>query len=653
MKNKKSHSFDQKVEDWINAHRPTFFHPAKSWLKYLSLKLGSAALRGTSEIASATARTGYYALTPDKMPSLHEEETLALFHAINDAPLVQIERLAADIDKDHRDLVAKLIAPDLTPPPLPKREDAISYAKWRDDAQRYLATYHYGSPKMLGSPIQTVLKAHAELSKSAGPFSVPMAELIPNLPAYLERLILAFHAEDVVEHDLYRELRAVLDRNARDEKSAHVPPTKNKRPPAELPGIYLKGTPLLALFKETVPFGIPITSWKEHGFLLAKSGHGKSQTLRAIVASLLDKDCALFLLDGNGALIKDLERVKSIQHRLVVLDPDDTPALNFFRMSVQPEQQLELYFYLFAAIDQSLTPRMATMVSYLVDLMKVIPGSNLDTLRQVCEAKQFPFPNELARLPAAAQDFFAHHFNTKDQFVSTTKASLAQRIHRLSSYPKFLAMMNAPTNGFDALQAMQEKKIVIVDASRRKLGDDGSAIFGRYILAQCLAAAWQRSDKDHLALIVVDEAKAYLDQHSKKFLSDTRHFNVGLLLATQFADQLDDGVRKEVINNTTVKIAGPMAYSVVAQLNRDMRCEADFILSMKKKDFEYAEWACYVDNLTPQAIRLTVPFGAIEKLPMGPPRPRRAATPPPPPPQPDPPKQNGAEPGDLPRDTEY
>ena len=184
-----------------------------------------------------------------------------------------------------------------------------------------------------------------------------------------------------------------------------------------------------------------------------------------------------------------------------------------------------------------------------------------------------------------------------------------------------MAMFDAPETKFDAYRAMQEKKIVIVDTSWAKLGDDGSTIFGRYILAQCLAAAWRRTDKDHLALIVVDEAKTYLDEHSKKFLSDTRAFNVGLLLDSQFADQLDEGVRSEVATNTTVKFAGPAAYSVVSKLNRDMRTEVDFIMSMKNrappKDQPpyWAEWACYIDNVTDQAIRLRVPFGAIEKLP--------------------------------------
>src|SRR5262249_16870520 len=152
----------------------------------------------------------------------------------------------------------------------------------------------------------------------------------------------------------------------------------------------------------------------------------------------------------------------------------------------------------------------------------------------------------------------------------------------------FSAMFNAPENKFDAFRLMQEKKIVIVNTDRNKLGDQGSAIFGRYILAQCLAAAWQRPKNErHLALLVVDQRKTYLDAQSKKILSDARKFGMGMLLASQFPDQLDEGVRKEVVNNTSIKFAGPAAYSVVAGLNRDMRTTTDFILSMKKRDYEY------------------------------------------------------------------
>lgn len=450
---------------------------------------------------------------------------------------------------------------------------------------------------------------------------IPDGRLYPNAAFY--------HFADVTipgtDEYAFADLRSTLYHNL-IRASGYTPNTwdgkRKLKLPHELDGsteqvleTCLINTPLLSLLADPVPFKIPLDSYKEHGFLFAKSGHGKTQTLRALFASLIKEDCALFLIDGNGSLIENIDRINGIQDRLIVLDPLDVPALNFYKLrGGSREKQMELFFYLFKAIEQSLTERQATMVSFLVDFMHAIPNSTLDTLREVCDAKDLPYQEYLRHTPQITQDFFQKQFLSNDQLIKQTRSQIAARLYALCRNKTFIDMFSAPENKFDAFKAMQDKRIVIVNTTRNELGDHGSAIFGRFVLAQCLAAAFQRPKNErHLALIICDEAKAYLDDQSQKILSDARAFGLGLLLASQFPDQLGEGVRKEVVNNTTIKFAGPAAYSVVAQIHRDMRCQPDFILGMKKK-IEGAEWACYVDNVTPQAIRLTVPFGAVEHL---------------------------------------
>jgi hypothetical protein len=455
---------------------------------------------------------------------------------------------------------------------------------------------------------------------------LPVANLIGNLRAVLANALDTFGYSKSGNYPAFRTTRRQLydniirfsgfDPETYDYKRPLKDIAEFKGTPTEFVDTFFIGTPFLWLLAASLPFSIPLQSYKEHGFILAKSGHGKSQSLRALFSSLLKEDCAVFLIDGNGSLIKNLDKLEAIQDRLIILDPEDTPALNFYKLhGASREKQMELFFYLFKAIDQGLTERQATMVAYLVDFMHAIPGSTLDTLREVCDAKDLPYREHLSKTPKITQDFFNNQFLSTDQLVKQTKAQIAARLYTLCRNTTFINMFNAPENRFDAYKAMQEKKIVIVNTDRNVLGDHGSAVFGRYILAQCLAAAFQRPEHErHLALLIVDEAKSVLDDQSQKILSDARAFGVGLLLATQFPDQLQEGVRKEVINNTTIKLAGPMAYSVVAQINRDMRCSADFILGMKKTDTE-TNWACYIDNLTPHAIQLPIPFGVIETLP--------------------------------------
>jgi hypothetical protein len=51
-----------------------------------------------------------------------------------------------------------------------------------------------------------------------------------------------------------------------------------------------------------------------------------------------------------------------------------------------------------------------------------------------------------------------------------------------------------------------------------------------------------------------------------------------------------------------------------ATLAKDMRTEPEFLLSMRKHT-KSTDFACFIRNVTPQAIALTVPFGQMEGRP--------------------------------------
>src|SRR5262249_5381145 len=114
---------------------------------------------------------------------------------------------------------------------------------------------------------------------------------------------------------------------------------------------------------------------------------------------------------------------------------------------------------------------------------------------------------------------------------------------------------------------------------------------------------------------ICDEAKAYLDDQSALILSDARQYGMGMLLASQQPHQLPEGVRREVNTNTSIRFMGNVEYSIAAQYARDMFCDAEFILSMKKYDRSHAEWAVHVAGMTARAAKVRVPYGTLEALP--------------------------------------
>ena len=130
--------------------------------------------------------------------------------------------------------------------------------------------------------------------------------------------------------------------------------------------------------------------------IFAPSGHGKTQLLQNIVSQFLaaPDPPAMVIMDSQGDMLGKIERLACfagpLRERLVILDPEDDapPALNFFdigRGDGNDAQINELFAYLFTAIDSDLTAKQGTAVTYLLKLMRALPGATIETLKDVME----------------------------------------------------------------------------------------------------------------------------------------------------------------------------------------------------------------------------------------------------------------------------
>jgi hypothetical protein len=86
---------------------------------------------------------------------------------------------------------------------------------------------------------------------------------------------------------------------------------------------------------------------------------------------------------------------------------------------------------------------------------------------------------------------------------------------------------------------------------------------------------------------------------------------VGLVLAHQNLGQFDSKLQAAVMASTAIKIAGGVSARDAGTLSREMRCEPEFLLSMRKHTAS-TDFACFIRNVTPHPVALTVPFGQME-----------------------------------------
>lgn len=481
-------------------------------------------------------------------------------------------------------------------------------------------------------------------------------DLCDNLPEVLDRLLITFFDDDVSNAHLFDPLRQCFDDNAlrasgipaekRREAAgkAIFPSNQKNKSPEFLIQAYLQGTPFLQFFHSPLPFAIPFPARFEHTHVVGGTGHGKTQLLQFLInhdlVRSLEDNRSVVVIDSQGDLIRTISRLayfnpgaaKSLADRFVLVDPNDVEhpvCLNMFdfnrdRLSgyapVDREKILnatiELYEYFFGALlGAELTQRQGLIFRYLARLLIEIPDATIHTLRELMEDGE-RFRPYMEKLTGTARSFFATRFF--DRQFNETKKQILTRLWGVMSNASLERMFSHPKNKVDIFELLNEGKIILINTAKDLLGQEGSAIFGRFFIALIAQAAVQRAalppHERRSSFVYIDEAQDYFDENISNLLHQARKYRVGLTFAHQNLDQLGAGLRSSVLASTSIKFAGGVSAKDANVLESELRCSADFLMS-QKKERDYTEFACHVRNFTARALSVHIPLGYVESLP--------------------------------------
>ena len=414
-----------------------------------------------------------------------------------------------------------------------------------------------------------------------------------------------------------------------------VTPDRSPLDPVDMAATYLAGTPFHPVFATPVPFVIPKPARFEHAHIIGGTGHGKTQLLQTLALADFDDPDApgVVVIDSQGDMVRKLSHLASFARsdRLIIVDPSDTQfplALNVFDIHKerlknltlgQREQILagiiELYDYIFGSIGAELTQKQGVVFRYITRLMLDIPGATIQTLRQLMEDEK-PFRPFIERLTGTTRAFFDNEFSDKS-FVST-KQQIRRRLYGILSNPTFERIFSSDRNKLDMTAALNSGKVVLINTAKDVLKAEASAFFGRYMIALVMQAAFERAaipeSQRRPAFLYIDEAADYFDANIDTLLIQARKFKLGVTLAHQFLDQLTPSLRASIMTNPAVRFAGGVSHKDANALDADMRTTNAFLMSTRKHQVS-TDFVCFVRNVTPAAIKLSIPIGKVESLP--------------------------------------
>lgn len=355
-----------------------------------------------------------------------------------------------------------------------------------------------------------------------------------------------------------------------------------------------------------------------HFYVIGQTGTGKTNFLKQAIIQDIHNGDGVCMIDPHGSDIQDIlaNIPKERYEDVIYFDPANTErpmALNMLEYDRNfPEQKtfvVNEMLSIFSKLFDMGTAGGPMFEQYFRNSTLLViedpdTGSTLLDVSRVLSDKAYR-ELKLSRCKNPVVVQFWREIADK----AGGEASLQNIVPYITSkFDTFLAndimrpVIAQEKSSFDFRKVMDEKKILLVNLSKGRLGDINSHLIGLILVGKILMAALSRVDSNTKTLnpfyLYIDEFQNITTDSIATILSEARKYKLGLVLAHQFIAQLDDKTKNAVFGNV-----GTM--SVFRVGNDDSQyLESQFLPSFSANDIMNIEnYNCYLkmlSNGTPQ-----------------------------------------------------
>lgn len=316
-------------------------------------------------------------------------------------------------------------------------------------------------------------------------------------------------------------------------------------------------------FRNTLrPFGIKLDDRRRHMYVVGKTGMGKTTMLENMIIQDIREGRGLAVVDPHGDLVeKVINYVPSYRVNDVVYfnpaDMDHPIAFNILE-SIDPTHRhlvasglISIFKKLWA---DSWGPRLEYILRNTILALIEYPGSTLLGVTRMLVDKVYrkKVVDHLSDpiVKAFWRDEFAA-FN--DKFRVEAVSPIQNKIGQYLSSSIIRNIVGQTKSTIDMREIMDSGKILLLNLSKGRIGEDNAALLGAMIITKIQLAAMSRIDiaeaerKDFF--LYVDEFQNFATESFANILSEARKYRLDLTIAHQYIEQLDEKVQAAVFGN--------------------------------------------------------------------------------------------------------
>jgi len=324
----------------------------------------------------------------------------------------------------------------------------------------------------------------------------------------------------------------------------------------------------LVLFAKTIYhnrekiFGIKVDDRRKHVYIIGKTGMGKTALLKNMVIQDIQNGRGVGIIDPHGEFAEEILYYvpKSRINDVIFFNPAD---LNFPIAFNVMEKVDFAHRHLVSAglmgVFKKIWPdvwsaRMEYILNNTILALLEISGTTLLSINRMLSDKEYR-ERILKRVTDPTIKMFWNNEFAKypDRFREEAIAPIQNKIGQFISAPIIRNIVGQTKSSIDMRKIMDDGKILIVDLSKGRIGEDPSRLLGGLIITKLQLAAMSRVDTPESQrrdfFLYVDEFQNFATEAFANILSEARKYRLALILAHQYITQMEETVRDAVFGN--------------------------------------------------------------------------------------------------------
>ncbi len=315
-------------------------------------------------------------------------------------------------------------------------------------------------------------------------------------------------------------------------------------------------------------FGIKTDDRRRHMYVIGKTGMGKTTLLENLILQDIQNGLGCCYIDPHGDTAEKLvDYIPSNRiNDVIYFNPADVEyPMGFNILETESEEQKHLVRDGLMGVFKKIWPdvwsaRMEYILKNCVSALLDYPGATLLGINRLLVDKEYR-----ARVTAKIRDpivklFWIQEFAAwSEKYATEAIAPVQNKVGQFLSSSIIRNIVAQVKSTINLRRIMDDEKILIVNLSKGRIGEDNMRLLGGMLVTKIQLAAQERQNmkqedrKDFYCY--VDEFQNFANESFASILSEARKYRLNLIVANQYIEQLDEKVAAAIFGNIGTIVA--------------------------------------------------------------------------------------------------